>query len=287
MSTRPIAPLALALLAAPAAAGAQGPLNEYGNPERVKPAPTTPAITVRDLQIRLYQFADDSMQGRQVGRAGNMKGTDYIAAEVKRLGLVPAGDNGTYFQVLPYHLRKFTGHSRLTVDGNPFAWNADWVAVPGPRAPRPVSGVEVIFGGTQGDTTTQISAAQAAGKLVVLLPGRAEPGAGRGGRGGGGGFFGAQASTRFADAAAVATVDLDALTPAQRAALNEPTAATMSAAGRGGRGAGAAAQATDSLSLLKQQLAQLAPQATLRLTRDAAARLFKGRPIESLHPGAP
>ena len=77
-------------------------LNKYGNPPTVTPAPTTAAITVRDLQIRLYQFADDSMQGRQVGRIGNMKGTNYIAAEVKRLGLQPAGDNGTYFQVLPY-----------------------------------------------------------------------------------------------------------------------------------------------------------------------------------------
>ena len=42
-----------------------------------------------------------------------------IAAEVKRLGLLPAGDNGTYFQVLPFHLKKFTDHSRLTVEGNP------------------------------------------------------------------------------------------------------------------------------------------------------------------------
>ena len=45
------------------------------------------AISARDLQIRLYQFADDSMQGRQVGRVGNKKGTDYLAAEMKRLGL--------------------------------------------------------------------------------------------------------------------------------------------------------------------------------------------------------
>lgn len=48
------------------------------------------------------------MQGRQVGRVGNMKGTDYIAAELKRLGIAPAGNNGSYFQVLPYHLRHFT-----------------------------------------------------------------------------------------------------------------------------------------------------------------------------------
>src|SRR5215475_13701172 len=81
----------------PAVAAAQdgAKLNKYGNPPRVAPAPTTAAITPRDLQIRLYQFSDDSMQGRQVGRLGNYKGTSYIAAEAKRLGLVPAGDNGT------------------------------------------------------------------------------------------------------------------------------------------------------------------------------------------------
>ena len=79
-------------------------LNAYGNPEKLTPAPTTSAITERDLQTRLYQFADDSMTGRQVGRVGNFKGTNYIASEVKRLGLIPAGDNGTYFQNLPYHI---------------------------------------------------------------------------------------------------------------------------------------------------------------------------------------
>src|SRR5690606_24244945 len=143
-----------------------------------QPAPTAADISVRDLQIRLYQFADDSMMGRQVGRLGNKKGTDYIAAEVARLGLRPAGDDGTYFQTLPYHLRKFTASSRLTVNGNPLAWNTDFVAVPGLRAPRPLLDVPVIFGGVAGDTTQQISAAEAAGKFVVLLPQPGRRGAG-------------------------------------------------------------------------------------------------------------
>ncbi len=66
---------------APALAAQGTPkVNRFGNPEKLKPAPTTAAITPRDLQIRLYQFADDSMMGRQVGRAGNKKGTDFIAA---------------------------------------------------------------------------------------------------------------------------------------------------------------------------------------------------------------
>jgi len=51
-----------------------------------------------DLKTRLYIFADDSMQGRLLATAGNVKGTDYIASEVKRMGLLPMGDNGTYFR---------------------------------------------------------------------------------------------------------------------------------------------------------------------------------------------
>jgi len=279
--------LALPLLALPAALGAQAPaLNRYGNPATVTPAPTTGEITVRDLQIRLYQFADDSMQGRQVGRHGNEKGTDYIEAEVRRLGLVPAGDDGGYFQVLPYRLRQFTAHSRLTVNGNPLAWNTDFVAVPGARAPRPILNADVIFGGTQGDTSVQITAAQAAGKVVVLLPAAGSRGAGAVpaqqafGRGAGGGV-----DARFADAVAIATVDLDALTPAQRAAINQPVVATQGAGAP--RGGPAAADQTDSLTLLKQQLAAMQPQAVLRLTRDAAARLFGKSSLDGLAPGTP
>ncbi len=287
----PTRALLLGLAAAPALLGAQGAgkLNRYGNPQTMKPAPTSAAITPKDLQIRLYQFADDSMMGRQVGRVGNMKGTAYIAAEVKRLGLIPAGDNGTYFQVLPFHTRQFTNHSRLTANGNPLAWNKDWLAEPGARAPKAIADAEVIFGGVEGDTTKQIPAALANGKFVVVLPAApsAQPAGGRGGPGGGRGGFGPQAPSRFAGAVAVATVNLDALTDAQRVAINTPTVASQSAGGRGGRGgpAGAAGAPIDSVALLRGQIDQLAPQARIRLTKAAAAQLFGGRSTDNMTPG--
>ncbi|MEP6621282.1 MAG: M28 family peptidase [bacterium] len=275
-------PLSLLMLGAgyPGSALAQK-LNKYGNPATLKPAPTSAAITEHDLQIRLYQFADDSMQGRQIGRLGNMKGTAYIASEVKRLGLQPAGDDGTYFQVLPYHLKKFTSHSRLTANGNPLAWITDWVAIPGARPPRGLNGAEVIFGGVAGDTTQQITAAQAAGKFVVLLPAIPQAAPAGGGRGG----FGAPAPNRFADAAAVATIDLDALTTEQRTALANPIVATPSAAGgRGGRG-GAAGAPVDSMAIFRQQLSALNPPAVIRITKAAAAQLFTRKSIDGLAAG--
>ena len=42
-------------------------------PRTWAPRPTVSAITANDLRTRLYQFADDSMQGRQVGRDGYVR----------------------------------------------------------------------------------------------------------------------------------------------------------------------------------------------------------------------
>ncbi|MHB1225276.1 MAG: M28 family peptidase [Gemmatimonadaceae bacterium] len=69
-------------------------------PLKLAPRPTAPEITESDLMTRLYVFADDSMQGRLTGTAGYLRGTAYVAAELRRLGLRPAGDDGTYFQRL-------------------------------------------------------------------------------------------------------------------------------------------------------------------------------------------
>src|ERR1700752_4977145 len=65
-------------------------------------AGTEAAITEKDLQRRLYLIADDSTLGRETGSEGAFKTSTYIAAEFQRLGLEPAGDNGTYFQAVPF-----------------------------------------------------------------------------------------------------------------------------------------------------------------------------------------
>jgi len=59
---------------------------------------TTAAITEAELRTRLYIFADDSMQGRRAGSPGHERATAYIARELARLGVTPAGDRGTFFQ---------------------------------------------------------------------------------------------------------------------------------------------------------------------------------------------
>src|SRR5690348_17900289 len=75
--------LAMLLPAVAAAAAAQAAPRML--PLKHKPQPTTGAITAADLMTRLYIFADDSMQGREAGTEGNVKGTDYIDRKSTRL----------------------------------------------------------------------------------------------------------------------------------------------------------------------------------------------------------
>jgi len=49
------------------------------------------------------------MMGRETGTIGNMKATNYIAAEVTRMGLEPGGENGTYFQESHATSARFAG----------------------------------------------------------------------------------------------------------------------------------------------------------------------------------
>src|SRR5207237_2430140 len=91
------------------------------------PTPTTPAITAADLKTRLYIFADDSMQGRLLATAGNVKAVEYIASEVKRIGLEPMGDNGTYFQSVNLVDRKFDPNTRLSVGSATFTPWTDFI----------------------------------------------------------------------------------------------------------------------------------------------------------------
>src|SRR6476620_11705620 len=109
--------------------------------------PTTAAISAADLMTRLYIFADDSMQGRETGTVGHLKSTAYIASELKRLGIQPGGDEGSYFQDVPMIRRAFDPASTISVGGTTLRGGADFIAASRGAIPA-VSGVVVVFGGT-------------------------------------------------------------------------------------------------------------------------------------------
>ena len=132
--------------------------------------PTSAAISAGDLMSRLYVFADDSMQGREAGTMGHMMGTAYIANELKKLGLKPAGDAGSFFQSVPFLSRTFSNNSMLTVGHRALFGFTDFIALPfRGAAPRAVDGAEAIYGGVWGATSSALTEAQVAGKLVVFV----------------------------------------------------------------------------------------------------------------------
>jgi len=128
---------------------------------------TISAITPADLERRLFIIAHDSMMGRETGSEGAFKTTDYIAAEFQRLGLQPAGDNGTYFQVVPFWRVAVDPSSRLNAGGAPLAFRRDFLPASLPVTMRTLD-VQSVFGGPVNDPSHLIAPEQAQGKFVIL-----------------------------------------------------------------------------------------------------------------------
>jgi hypothetical protein len=237
-----LAALVLPVAAPTVAAQQKCPANTPGAamPLTYKGGPTVAEITACDLMTRLYIYAADSMRGREAGTPDAIHATAYIEREVKRLGLRPAGDNGTYFQNMPVTARVATKASSITAGGKTFHPGADFSAA-GAAADRAATG-DVIFGGTQGDTVNALAADDVRGKIVLLMAGAG------GGRGGFGGGRGGAANNPLAGAAAVVTVSQTITMPRLqfvlndtvqndgRAAYDAANPPPANAGGRGGRG---------------------------------------------------
>src|SRR5437667_222129 len=125
------------------------------------------AITPADLMTRLYLYSDDSMMGRLAGSEYNLKATAYIAAEVKRFGLQPAGDSGGYFQNVPLVKRQLEASAGLSVDGTLLRPWDDFVPRDPGAATRAFDRAQAVYAGVLGDST-QLSPDQANGKFIVL-----------------------------------------------------------------------------------------------------------------------
>ncbi|HEX6315860.1 MAG TPA: M28 family peptidase, partial [Gemmatimonadaceae bacterium] len=264
------------LLAISAAAAAQN--NQYGNPEKRAPRPTSAAISEADLMSRLYVFADDSMEGRNAPLASNAKGTAYIVRELQRLRIAPAGYLGSYYQTLPYVSRSLSPRTSLTINGEPLRLGTDFT-VTSRGATKIIDSATVIFAGVSNDADRMIVPEWANNRFVIVLPpppaSEAAPAGGRGGgagfgRGGGAGtVVPVNAAARYAGAVAVATVVPD---------VNNPPA-TGGFGGRGGGRGGVAGPVTVLNDLSAPRVA-----AQFYITPAAAAKLL-GRPVEGAGPG--
>ena len=191
------------------------------------PSGNAPDITAADLRKRLFIFSDDSMLGREAGTLGNVKGTNYIAAQAAKLGLRPAGDNGTFFQQVPLVLHQPDPASKLVADGAPLTSGQDYLLLPSFGGLFGTSftsaGTQAIYAGRLGDTTAAIPADLTVGKVVVF-----DAPLGPDGRPTGG-FNGRASLERYPKAAAIAIAMLDYVPPMLTMLLNRPQTAIAGA----------------------------------------------------------
>lgn len=83
---------------------------------------TMTEITGPDMAWRIQTLASDEFAGRAPSTPGGRAASQWIADEFERMGVEPAGENGTYFQTVPLveaTLDTATAEIDITVNGEP------------------------------------------------------------------------------------------------------------------------------------------------------------------------
>ncbi len=109
--------LSLCLLAPVAAAHAQTGVDKAAR-----------AVSTEVIRAHIDFLASDALEGRGSGTRGGDIAARYIAAQYMRLGLEPAGDDGTYFFEVP--VITFTPEPTLALGASELAYPTDFVLGP-------------------------------------------------------------------------------------------------------------------------------------------------------------
>lgn len=87
------------------------------------------AITGKQMQEWLTYIASDELEGRDTPSKGLDLAAKYIADHLKKLGIRPGGDEGTYFQKFPLrHSKLIAKDTKLDLNGEAFEYGTDFLA---------------------------------------------------------------------------------------------------------------------------------------------------------------
>ncbi|HEX2450112.1 MAG TPA: hypothetical protein VHJ69_03175, partial [Gemmatimonadales bacterium] len=87
------------------------------------------AASANVLRGHLTYLADDALEGRAPGTRGGDLAAKYIAAQFERLGLLPAGDDSSYFHRVPIISLDPSPQASIVADGEewPLEYKQDYV----------------------------------------------------------------------------------------------------------------------------------------------------------------
>jgi hypothetical protein len=124
------------------------------NQTRVAEAPVPAAAGPAESEIEegalvkhVQALAADDMEGRAPSTPGGQRAANYIADQLKAVGVQPAGANGTYFQEVPIVESVVNRTFTLSVPGRTYRYLDDVVAFSGTEQARAHVQGDVVFVG--------------------------------------------------------------------------------------------------------------------------------------------
>jgi hypothetical protein len=82
-------------------------------------------IREADLRADLFTLASDAMRGREGGTIDELNASTWVADRAREAGLLPAGDNGTYFQFFPLERQRVSASSPVSLGGKALRMGRD------------------------------------------------------------------------------------------------------------------------------------------------------------------
>jgi hypothetical protein len=142
-------------------------------------ATSPPAISPAAIQAEVNFLADDLLEGRALGTRGHEIAALQVAAQFAAMGLVPAGDNGSWFQRITFSERSLDGTPTLALTGpggmSSFVNGIDLNVGPGDATgAETISGQLVFVGFGLKDAQLGIddyAGLDVRGKIIVVLAG--------------------------------------------------------------------------------------------------------------------
>jgi hypothetical protein len=114
-------------------------------------APGLAAVRGEALSAHIRFLADDLLEGRAPGTPGHAIAARYLAAQLQGLGVEPAGENGTWFQSVPFLAIRPALDGALTIwsgtTPRDLNFGKDFLVSPSPRQPDQSVGGELVFSG--------------------------------------------------------------------------------------------------------------------------------------------
>ncbi len=133
-----------------------------------KPPAALAAIREADLRRDLFALAGDELRGREAGTIDEMRASMWLAEEMRKIGLSPRGDGGSWFQWWTMRRTRISStSSSVKLGGRTLALWTD--ITPASNAAADVS-APTIFAGDGSDTTVDVAGKVAVATLAPPLP---------------------------------------------------------------------------------------------------------------------